>query len=88
MTDKLNCLKPEHGKPFVIDIKDKSQDERMSKLVALLNSISLYIMVTSLRRGNMPCIQCFKDVALECRDAGSLIEEIIQHAETSPKSQG
>ncbi len=72
----------EHGEKLTIDADDPNTRECLSRLVRLHDDATRYLQVLILqlgfkRKSTLPCKQCLRDTALQFKDVGSLLEELI-----------
>jgi len=80
MSDKLSCLKPEHGVQFNINLAKASTRDALKRMVDLQNEAGIYLYILGMsRNGNIvtvPCKQCFMDAALQYEEVASLMREL------------
>lgn len=79
MSNKFNH---EHGEIVTVDCDDPKTQQCLNDILKLHESGSAYLQVILValalkRKVDIPCKQCMRDIALQFKDMGSLIEELI-----------
>lgn len=82
MTDIKGLKPPEHGNEFCIN-KNNNLLATVDLIVKHNNRITLYLASLLIENDSryeftIPCVQCFKDVTLECEDLARLMNELIE----------
>ncbi len=76
---QIDCLKPDHGKPFKLNIGNLKTADAIAKIVIMQHEATLYLFHIIDANGQVPCAQCWKDVALMFRDIGELMMELEEN---------
>lgn len=80
MENKFGLIK--HGISIAVDLNNSYDHELFMKIDNHFSSISEYLVTSAVylkqnnNKANLPCKACLLDIALQCRDLGSLIEEL------------
>lgn len=81
MNDKLDALKPKHGKELKFDMRIEKNLEIVKRIGTLNNGCNAYFTLLILASGKydlvIPCKQCWNDTALEFEEIASLMRELV-----------